>query len=225
MPKKPSARISNITDEQNKTESNNVEPVIQNQVPDDKDDNEKDEQNDDIPDQDNEGEDEDLDVDISNESITDNEIEDDDNENDNGVEEIEIKVEEEEAEAEDGDECLYKFKKIIDDDDDIEDDEAMFSDDDKDIVKEIKTTFRSSKPFLTKYEYVRLISDRAKQLSLAAKPMILDTDGMTPTQIAEYEISYAIKNKQRIFPLRLEREMPDGSIEEWYVDELYYDFK
>lgn len=140
--------------------------------------------------------------------------------------------------AEDGDDvkdveekCLYKFAKMNDedednDDEDEDDEDFVFLDDDKDDKddKNSEQVYRSSKPFLTKYEWVRLISDRAKALSLAAKPMLNNVEGMSPKEIAEYELTYAIKNKTRIFPYKLRRKMPNDKIEVWYVDELQYNF-
>ena len=73
---------------------------------------------------------------------------------------------------------------------------------------------RRSRPYLTKYEYVRLLGDRVKQLFLGAKPMIKDTGGLTAREIAQMEIEHGV------IPLKLVRNMPDGKKELWKVSEL-----
>jgi DNA-directed RNA polymerase subunit K/omega len=112
--------------------------------------------------------------------------------------------------------CIYKYAKDPDDDDD--DDEEDIIDDEPDSIqpgiKYITGDDRVSKPFMTKYEYVRLIGDRAKQISLGAKANILDSDHLDPIEIAQLEI------KHGVIPLIIERPMPNGVIERWRVDEL-----
>lgn len=116
--------------------------------------------------------------------------------------------------------CIYKNAAPDDNDEDEEAEFEDFFDNDKLEEQEVEPSQRKSKPFITKYEIVRLISDRAKSLSLAAKPMIKDVEGLSSKDIAKKELEFAIQNKQRIFPLKIKRKMPDGKIEIWYVDEL-----
>lgn len=73
---------------------------------------------------------------------------------------------------------------------------------------------RISKPFLTKYEYVRLLGDRTKQLIEGAKPMIKNVSNMNAQDIAREEI------KLKVIPLIIIRPMPDGTKEKWLLSEF-----
>jgi DNA-directed RNA polymerase I, II, and III subunit RPABC2 len=75
---------------------------------------------------------------------------------------------------------------------------------------------RISKPFLTKYEYVRLLGDRTKQLIEGAKPMIKNVSNMSAQDIAREEI------KLKVIPLIIIRPMPDGTKEKWFISEFQY---
>lgn len=165
---------------------------------------------------------------IEEESIDEQEIEiDDDLGDDNEIddEDKEISPDDDNDGDDDGnddgnDDCAYKFAaEYSDSEDELE---VSFDDDNVDEVDEkvIENESRSCKPFLTNYEWVRLVSDRARDLTSGAKPMVKNIEGMSPKQIAEFELNYAIKNKERIFPLKLERVLPNGKKEFWYVDEL-----
>jgi DNA-directed RNA polymerase subunit K/omega len=67
---------------------------------------------------------------------------------------------------------------------------------------------------LFKYEKVRLLSTRAKQLSGGAKPMIKDTTGLSSKEIALLEL------KNKMIPLIIERPIPNIGIERWKLSEL-----
>ena len=73
---------------------------------------------------------------------------------------------------------------------------------------------RITKPILTKYERVRLLSDRTQQLTLGAKPMVKNIEGLTPKEIAIQEL------KVHMMPLIIKRPRPDGKSEIWYTKEL-----
>ncbi len=75
---------------------------------------------------------------------------------------------------------------------------------------------RVSKPFLTKYEFVRIIGTRSQQLIMGAKPMIKNYKKYSPKECAVEEL------KARVTPFYIEREMPNGTIEKWDVNELKY---
>ena len=127
-------------------------------------------------------------------------------------------------------ECLYRnvSKKNKKKDANIEDDDSQDSlpDDDIDIVYDddniqynevVKSNERITKPFLTTFERVRLICDRAKQLSLGAKPMIkmIGSDKpKNPKEIAKLEL------ESGVMPLIVERVLPNGKKEQWKVSEL-----
>tara|TARA_B100001287_G_C22581436_1_gene481116 strand:+ start:286 stop:792 length:507 start_codon:yes stop_codon:yes gene_type:complete len=69
-------------------------------------------------------------------------------------------------------------------------------------------------PILTKYEKARIIGYRAKQLELGASPFV-DTKGLVNTiDIVKKEL-YSKK-----LPFIIRRPLPDGSFEDWPIQEL-----
>lgn len=120
-----------------------------------------------------------------------------------------------EGEEED-DNCIYKYAGNNSDDEDDDNEELEFSDD-EDVVPDNKIVpkeLRITKPFLTKYERVRLIGDRTKQLAEGAKPLIKNAENIEPEEIAKLELQH------NIIPLIIERPLPNGKKERWHVSEL-----
>ncbi len=67
---------------------------------------------------------------------------------------------------------------------------------------------------MTKYERARILGTRAMQIALCS-PVMVELEGETdPLMIALKEL----KNKK--IPLIVRRYMPDGSYEDWSIDEL-----
>src|SRR5690606_15747684 len=106
--------------------------------------------------------------------------------------------------------CLYEYAN----DSDKEIDEDVFEDDNDIIVADVSKEKRRTKPRMTKYERVRLISDRTKQLAGGAKPMIKNVSHLDPKEVALLEL------EKNLMPLIIERPLPDGSKEKWYTYEL-----
>ena len=78
-------------------------------------------------------------------------------------------------------------------------------------------TERFTTRYLTKYERARVLGTRALQISMNA-PVMVDLDGETdPLRIAEKEL------RERKIPIIIRRYLPDGSHEDWGVDELIVD--
>jgi len=67
---------------------------------------------------------------------------------------------------------------------------------------------------MTIFERVRLLGDRAKQLSLGAKPMIKGLETVNPKEVAKLEL------EKGVMPLIIERVLPNGKKERWYTHEL-----
>jgi len=81
----------------------------------------------------------------------------------------------------------------------------------------IPPTARMTTRYLTKYERARILGTRALQLSLNAPP-IVELEGETdPLAIAGKEL------RERKIPLIIRRFLPDGSFEDWALDELIID--
>lgn len=73
---------------------------------------------------------------------------------------------------------------------------------------------RITTPYMTKYERARVLGTRALQIAMCA-PVMVELDGETdPLQIALKEL------KERKIPLIIRRFLPDGSYEDWGIDEL-----
>jgi DNA-directed RNA polymerase subunit K/omega len=67
---------------------------------------------------------------------------------------------------------------------------------------------------LTKYEMVRILGERTKQLTMGAKPLIKNHQGLSYDKIAEQEF---ILN---MIPYKIRRPLPNGKFELWSLDEL-----
>ena len=111
-------------------------------------------------------------------------------------------------EEDDGDEALDGAEgNAIDDADRI--DVLPASEDNQPRLKKRTTT-----PYLTKYERARVLGTRALQISMNA-PVMVELDGETdPLHIAMKEL------KERKIPLIIRRFLPDGSYEDWPINEL-----
>jgi DNA-directed RNA polymerase I, II, and III subunit RPABC2 len=73
---------------------------------------------------------------------------------------------------------------------------------------------RITTPFMTKYERARVLGTRALQISMCAPIMVELENEIDPLQIAMKEL------KARKIPLIIRRYLPDGSYEDWSIDEL-----
>ena len=72
--------------------------------------------------------------------------------------------------------------------------------------------------YLTKYERARLLGTRALQLSMNAPPLVeIDAGETDPLKIAAKEL------RERKLPLIVRRYLPDGSFEDWSLEELIID--
>lgn len=76
---------------------------------------------------------------------------------------------------------------------------------------------RISSNRLTKYEMVRILGERVKQLIMGAKPMIKNYKELSYEEIAEHEL---INNT---IPFKIRRPLPNGKYEIWTLDELSKD--
>ncbi|OQR73012.1 DNA-directed RNA polymerases I [Tropilaelaps mercedesae] len=73
---------------------------------------------------------------------------------------------------------------------------------------------RITTQYMTKYERARVLGTRALQIAMGA-PVMVELEGETdPLQIAKKEL------KVRKIPITIRRYLPDGSFEDWGIDEL-----
>ncbi|XP_015886704.3 DNA-directed RNA polymerases II, IV and V subunit 6A [Ziziphus jujuba] len=85
--------------------------------------------------------------------------------------------------------------------------------DDKEEQEQVEGPHKTSK-FMTKYERARILGTRALQISMNA-PVMVELEGETdPLEIAMKEL------RERKIPFTIRRYLPDGSYEDWGVDEL-----
>ena len=109
------------------------------------------------------------------------------------------------------------------DDDDVldvtgdRDDDVMTEGNDVLVSTGTAAAERVTTRYLTKYERARVLGTRALQISMNA-PVMVDLDGETdPLRIAEKEL------RERKIPIIVRRYLPDGSHEDWGIDELIVD--
>jgi len=149
-------------------------------------------------------EDDDIDDIDENKDNDDDEIEDDDDDDDD---ENGYSLEEEENENL---ECIIEKA--------IEEDYTNDSDIEEEIQEEIvSNNDRISANRLTKYEMVRIIGERIKQLNMGAKPLIKNYESLNYENIAIQEL------KLNMIPYKIKRPLPNGKFEIWTLDELSKD--
>jgi DNA-directed RNA polymerase I, II, and III subunit RPABC2 len=145
--------------------------------------------------------------------------------NDTELDEDEIGIDDEELGDEDEDveedfEASENLENIKTDSNDMfedEDDDIFdYNDIDTEIAKDLKVpeNERTTIPRLTKYERVRLLGTRAKQISDGSKVFIKSTKVKTAMDIAELELEY------KVIPLKIKRPLPNGRYEIWSIKEL-----
>jgi DNA-directed RNA polymerase subunit K/omega len=76
---------------------------------------------------------------------------------------------------------------------------------------------RITNPRMTKYEMVRIIGERTKQLIMGAKALVKNTDDLTYEEIAVLELH------KNMTPFKIKRPLPNNSIEIWELSELKKD--
>lgn len=110
--------------------------------------------------------------------------------------------------------CMYK--KNYKSNESSEDDPVLeFDDDDVKInLTILPANKRITKDIMTKYERVRLLSDRTTQLTRGAKPLVKNTTGLMAKQIAELEL------ENNTIPLKIRRPLPNGKFEIWFTKEF-----
>jgi hypothetical protein len=78
-----------------------------------------------------------------------------------------------------------------------------------------KDANHKSQPFLSVYEYTKILGFRANQLAQGAPPYIVRPEHITSV----FEIS-KMELEQRMLPYIIKRPMPDGTFEYWRLNDL-----
>jgi DNA-directed RNA polymerase I, II, and III subunit RPABC2 len=153
---------------------------------------------------------------------------DDDNDDDNNEEEDNNEDENNEDEEDNNDEEIneedeIKIEKKIPITLNEKEDCIIDDFDDMVNIKDVKILIvdkneRITLDRITKYEYVRILGIRTKQIENGAKIMIKYNGDLTPVEIAEIEI------KQKKSPIIIKRILPSGKCELWKLSELNMDY-
>jgi len=104
----------------------------------------------------------------------------------------------------------------VDGDDNKDDDipDPLLAENEERLEQEQAVKARKTSKYMTKYERARILGTRALQISMNA-PVMVELEGETdPLEIAMKEL------RQRKIPFTIRRYLPDGSYEDWGVDEL-----
>ena len=158
-------------------------------------------------------------------------VEDNDNENENDI----IDNNEDDDEIFDDDDDDENNDDDEDEDDDENDNNEEEYDQDTNIDDEQKEEFISSLDYitvqktnesylygedrisnnrLTKYELVRILGERTKQLTMGAKPLIKNHTEFSYKEIAIQELL------TNMTPFKIKRPLPNGKTEIWNIEEL-----
>ena len=140
-----------------------------------------------------------------------------------------VEEEEEEEEQTDNDDVLSPEEVEIDSetenkdcgiDNMIKEDLEFFNEDDSsEIQKELPTIYlekseRITNPRLTRYEMVRILGERTKQLTMGAKALVKNSNNLSYDEIAVEEL------KLDMIPIKIKRPLPNNKIEIWDLNEL-----
>jgi len=144
-------------------------------------------------------------IDDNNQSDIDNDIDDIDDDDD---EDDENKDEYIEPDTDNG--CL--IDDVINDDDEYFENEYNINENSQ--IQFCSNDERISCNRLTKYEMVRILGERTKQLTMGAKPLVKNYNNLSYEKIAEEEL------KLNMIPLKIIRPLPNGKFELWLLEEL-----
>jgi len=156
-------------------------------------------------------------------------IEDSNLENDDNYEEDEIISENNEEDNEDNEDNLEDEEENNDDNEDgleeLNEADEIYNDDNIEYTENevlsnnniVQKENKISINRLTKYEMVRILGERTKQLLMGAKPLIKNYNSLSYEEIAEEEL------KLNMIPFKIKRPLPNGKYEIWNIEELYKD--
>ena len=140
-----------------------------------------------------------------------------------------VVVEEEEEETDNDEDVLSSEEVEIDSetenkdcgiDNMIKEDLEFFNEDDSsEIQQDLPTIYlekseRITNPRLTRYEMVRILGERTKQLTMGAKALVKNINNLSYDEIAIEEL------KLDMIPIKIKRPLPNNKIEIWDLNEL-----
>ena len=140
--------------------------------------------------------------------LDDTEIINDDNDNDNDDDEYEdddipaVNDTELLEDKEDIENCYFQYDNLIDEYEELGQPQRVPDED------------RITLNKLTKYEMVRVLGIRAKQISVGAKTLVKNIEDKKPIEIALFEL------KNKTMPFKIKRPLPNNTYEIWKISEL-----
>jgi DNA-directed RNA polymerase subunit K/omega len=144
-----------------------------------------------------------------------------DNENEDEDDYVDEEDEEEEEEDDDEEEAYADSEnKECEIEDALEKDNLYFDNNEEleqkitSATEYVSSENRISINRLTKYEMVRIFGERTKQLTMGAKPLIKNYQGLNYEKIVEEEFKHNMR------PYKIVRKLPNGTFEIWSLDEL-----
>ena len=148
--------------------------------------------------------------------------EESDNEEEFEIEDEVIEDEDSDFESEEDDDEEEIVQEENKEDDEGEDDIIIDDGKEIEITSEREALYvnkenRVSNSRLTKYELVRILGERTNQLTMGAKPLVKNINGLSYEKIAESELLL------NMLPFKIKRPLPNGMFEIWSLDELYKD--
>lgn len=148
-------------------------------------------------------------TDDDNDDIENEDGEEDEDEEDEDNENIDDEI----IYDEDGKIC--NLQKVFEDDNEYYDNDDEIEAQPDTSVEYVQKKDRQSSAKLTKYEMVRILGERTKQLTMGAKPLIKNYKGLSYDKIAEEELVL------NMTPFKIRRPLPNGKYELWDLEELY----
>jgi DNA-directed RNA polymerase I, II, and III subunit RPABC2 len=136
-------------------------------------------------------------------------------------------VDEEDVNADKYEENLYEKpeqeedeeeEKEIESDEEFEEVEVIPEEKKKEKAKIVPSELRKTFPYMTKFEYSYLISQRALAIEHGSPLMIPDTSFIHSIDISKEETEKGLN------PIIIQRPLPNGSFEEWKCSELKIPF-
>lgn len=86
----------------------------------------------------------------------------------------------------------------------------------QDVIENISKKEKKTIPYLSKFEKARIIGNRAQQLAYGAQPKINTENLLNIYEIATEEL------KQRKIPFIIRRTLPNGTHEDWRIEEFEF---
>tara|TARA_B100001093_G_C26765393_1_gene987653 strand:- start:883 stop:1395 length:513 start_codon:yes stop_codon:yes gene_type:complete len=106
------------------------------------------------------------------------------------------------------------IEKIIDDDNEFFNNDDSIEIQTDNTEKLIFGKDRKTNPRLTKYEMVRILGERIKQLNMGAKPLVKNANDISYSDVAMEEL------KNNMIPFKIKRPLFDNKFEIWDLNEL-----